>query len=41
MRARAFKVYDRVRWNTLYHEEQGLFLLRKHPNQKGMLLTGP
>ncbi len=30
MRAREFQVYDRVRWNTLYHEEHGLFLLRKH-----------
>ena len=26
MRARAFQVYDRVRWHTLYHEEQGRFL---------------
>ena len=26
MRARAFQVYERVRSNTLYHEEQGRFL---------------
>jgi hypothetical protein len=30
MRARAFQVYDSVRWNNLYHEEHGTFLHMKH-----------
>ena len=32
MRARAFQVDDRVRWNHLYHEEDGLFLPARAPH---------
>lgn len=31
MRARAFQVDDPVRWNHLYHEEDGLFLPARAP----------
>jgi hypothetical protein len=30
MRTRAFKVYDLMSWNNLYHEEHGTFLHMKH-----------
>ena len=41
MRARAFKVYDRVRWHTLYHEEQGRFLREVAPQVEMWMLEEP
>jgi len=41
MRARAFQVYDRVRWHTLYHEEQGRFLREVAPQVEMWMLEEP